>query len=92
MFEIVRSENEQLANATIYLATKMQIGLKPYDWYLALLIAGSIECGIEPAQLDALKAVQFDTDTCVERKTRQDAIRALCIAGHPNLNSLLPVG
>lgn len=88
-FEIVQSEDGQPKQVTTYLAIDTLIGLEPYDWYLALIIAGGIENGIDSASLKSLRKQSFKLDANEDRKGRRLAIEALRTAGHTNWRRLL---
>ncbi|NJO35265.1 MAG: gamma-glutamylcyclotransferase [Rhodospirillales bacterium] len=47
-FQIQLVASDSVTTATTYLANKSENGLKPYDWYLALLIAGAVQHGLDP--------------------------------------------
>lgn len=53
----------------------------PYDWYLALVIAGARQNGLPDAYTRALESTAFDVDLFEDRVTRQDALNALAEAG-----------
>lgn len=53
----------------------------PYDWYLALIIAGARQGGLPAACIQALEAMAFDVDGKEDRATRQEALAALAEAG-----------
>lgn len=58
----------------IYRATSIEPGLRPFDWYHALVIAGAREQGLPQDYVNALQAVatQFDQDR--DRYTRHWAL------------------
>ena len=53
----------------------------PYDWYLALIIAGARQGGLPEAYIQAVEATAFDVDGEEDRTTRQEALIALAGAG-----------
>ena len=53
----------------------------PYDWYLALIIAGARQGGLPATCIRALEATAFDVDGKDDRATRQEALAALADAG-----------
>ena len=53
----------------------------PYDWYLALIVAGARQGGLPAAYIHTLEATVFDVDGIEDRATRQDALAALADAG-----------
>ena len=52
----------------------------PYDWYLALIIAGARQGGLPEAYIRAVEATAFDADGEEDRATRQEALAALAEA------------
>jgi gamma-glutamylcyclotransferase len=70
---------------TTYLANKPEDGLKPYDWYLALVIAGAVQHGLDLDYIDKLRKTKFDKTN----DNRQKAICTLQAAGHKNYTDLL---
>jgi len=54
---------------------------RPYDWYLALIVAGARQGGLPEAYVQGLEAKAFDVDAEEARATRQEALRALADAG-----------
>ena len=57
----------------------------PYDWYLALIIAGAQQAGLPEAYIQAVEATAFDVDGKEDRATRQEALSALAEAGMTNV-------
>lgn len=53
----------------------------PYDWYLALIIAGARQGGLPIACIQALEATAFDVDGVEDRPRRLEALAALAEAG-----------
>lgn len=72
-----------------YMAKKRRSNLKPYDWYLALVIAGIVEHELDPKYESAFRAIKYDIDTDTCRKSRQTAIAELQRAGYPDYTALL---
>ena len=83
-------DGEQSIEAATYLATSRDSGLKPYDWYLALVIAGAQEHMLGDSYLAALRRVACMPDPVSNRRTRIDAIKALAAAGIGDYRNLLP--
>lgn len=63
--------------------------LVPFDWYLALVIAGADQNGLSPHYIDTLRAIPFDADTASARPARRAALRALARAGIDDLSDVL---
>ena len=72
-----------------YLARKTETGLRPYDWYLALVVAGAREHGLEDGYVLQLSQVAFDVDGKLDRKTRLKALDALAESRTFNYRKLL---
>jgi len=52
----------------------------PYDWYLALIVAGARQGGLPEAYVRALETTAFNVDGAENRPTRQEALEALADA------------
>jgi len=63
--------------------------LKPYDWYLALVIQGAIQHKLHEAYIAGLREIASITDSKPNRETREDAIRALARAGVQDFRKIL---
>ena len=63
--------------------------LKPYDWYLALVIQGAIQRKLPKKYTDSLHDFAFKTDPEQNRKTRKRAICALARAGVQDYKKIL---
>lgn len=53
----------------------------PYDWYLALIVAGARRGGLSEAYIQALEATTFHVHGDEEWKERKNALAALAAAG-----------
>jgi len=53
----------------------------PYEWYLALIVAGARQGELPEAYVQALEATAFDVDGVEDRPTRLEALAALAEAG-----------
>jgi gamma-glutamylcyclotransferase len=84
-FQIQLVASESIVAATTYLANKPEDGLKPYDWYLALLIAGSVEHSLDSNHVKNLKRTESDKTN----DTRHKAIGALKSVGYEKYETLL---
>ena len=71
----------RLALAYVALSEKRDLAKVPYDWYLALVIAGARQGQLPSAYIDCLKANIFKTDEDEARASRKEAIDALNLAG-----------
>lgn len=79
----------QFIVATTYIASEIQNDLAPYDWYLALVVAGALEHGFDDQYTSWLRSIETMTDHVVARKSRVAALRALADQGHLDYASLL---
>ena len=74
-----------------YLATAGDNRLKPFDWYLATVIAGALHHGMDEAHIAGLRSTAFVEDTRTDRKTRIAAIKAMRDHGIEDFRMLLGV-
>ncbi len=77
--------NGDAVDALVYIAISKKDGLKPYDWYKALVIAGALQQGLPEEYIARIFEVEAMTDSNPERKTRKVAISALQLAGYSEL-------
>lgn len=87
-FSVVRSDGSACA-VTTYLAQECVDGLKPYDWYLALIIAGCNEHALDADHVAKLREIAFVADPDSTRKTYLSALQALRKSGITELKTLL---
>jgi gamma-glutamylcyclotransferase len=73
-------------NTFTYLAKKQTTGLKPYDWYLALIIAGGLEHKIN---ISHMREINYQIDYCDKRESRKDAVTVLSDSGYEDWKSFL---
>lgn len=91
-FAVRLVDSGALVHAKTYISPATDSRLRPYDWYLALVIAGAKEHGLGEDYVAALRRVPFETDSCLARETRRNAIEALTHAGIANFKRVLSVG
>jgi hypothetical protein len=74
----VQASGEQMKTVT-YLASPEYIdqSLKPYDWYLSLVLAGARQHGLPSEYIEALAAVPSICDSKPKRKSRLEALGLL---------------
>lgn len=72
-----------------YLGTLLDHTLRPFDWYLATVIAGAEYHGLETTHVEALRGTRFVEDTDLNRKTRAAAIQAMREHGIEDYRTLL---
>lgn len=80
-FLIRRVDTDEEINSVTYVADKRDTSLRPFDWYLALVVAGARQNGLPPEEIAWLAAFPFDIDVNTDRSNRVDAIDALTNAG-----------
>lgn len=88
-FPVHLSKNDEIVCAKTYLAACHYLNLEPYDWYLALVIAGVLKQCLGANHLTMLRGMSYYPDIDYDRKGRRDAIKVLCDAGFPDYQSLL---
>jgi len=72
-----------------YIATEPDDRLIPFDWYLALIVAGAREHALPPEAMTRLLSGGAKVDTDIARPARKAAISALCAAGHSDWAGLI---
>lgn len=60
-----------------YLATRVNCGLSPYDWYRDLVLAGALEHGLPESYVTRIAETPTVPDPILARTARQEALRAL---------------
>lgn len=75
--------------AVTYIAEQPQSGLAPYDWYLALIIAGAREHGLGADYIASLRAHPYTDDKRPECAFRTQAHQALQMSGHRSVRDAL---
>lgn len=77
------------APVATYVARRRDTALRPFDWYLALVIAGAQAHRLDAAHINDLKNRAYHADISPENIIRQGAIRAFEQAGIADYRSLL---
>lgn len=72
-----------------YFGTSLDAKLKPFDWYLAIVIAGAEYHRLDAGHIATLRATEFVEDIDLGRKTRVAAIEAMRKHGIGEYRSLL---
>ena len=72
-----------------YIASDPRDGQRPFDWYLALILAGCLEWDLPTEAQRAFRQTLWDTDPQPDRPGRKLAIAALDAAGHNDWLGLL---
>ena len=91
-FPVRRDDDGELVRIRCYLASKSKNDRKPYDWYLALIIAGAREHGLTEEYIARVSDVEFAIDHVADRNQRRVALRALEQSGFADYKSLLVAG
>lgn len=84
----LRSSGEAVT-ATSYIASQTQAGLRPYDWYLALIVAGARQHDLARHHVDRLAGSEFVIDHDEDRDARKLALHVLRSSGHHDHHRLL---
>ena len=87
-FTVIGSD-KTMQGVTTYLPTRFNDQLNPYDWYLALVIAGAQENKLPSPYIDMLKSVPFEEDPKWERKGRLTAVDVIRETGIVDYRALL---
>lgn len=88
-FPVRLAESDEIVYSVTYLAACPNSDLKPYDWYLALVIAGVLEHDLGAKHHSMLQRVSYLTDTKCKRSERVEALDVLAEAGFPDYRCLL---
>ncbi len=84
-FLVESRDRNEIVSATTYLAKQPEPGLIPYDWYLALVLAGAIQNGLPAQYVAALARVATIPDPAPNRASRLVAHRVLNESGFAHL-------
>jgi gamma-glutamylcyclotransferase (GGCT)/AIG2-like uncharacterized protein YtfP len=87
--EIKFTDGSRSIEAVSYEAIDNAPDLRPFDWYLALAVAGALEHGLAAAHIARLRRTPFVVDRDVERARRREAIAVLQAHGHADYRALL---
>lgn len=83
-FKVTMLGDGKPVSTATYMPQRHDHDLVPFDWYLALCIAGATENRFDPHVLAAFRATPFKPDTEDHRPARQAGVEALQAAGHHN--------
>lgn len=75
--QVLVKQQKREYEALTYRATHRQPGLQPFDWYLALVLAGATQQSFPAGYIDGLRTTPFQRDSNLERKGRRQAMCAL---------------
>ncbi|MEO9781607.1 MAG: gamma-glutamylcyclotransferase family protein [Sedimentitalea sp.] len=88
-FRVACASTGATVNAKTYLASTTKPELKPFDWYLALVLAGSHHHALQEDHIRRLRAINHIVDSDHGRKVRIEALQALLQHGYDDHHSLL---
>ena len=80
-FPVRRADDGRRVTAFVYLASDPEPGLVPYDWYLALIVAGAREHRFDRRRVRALLEVARIADAGPALAARDEAFALLAAAG-----------
>lgn len=83
-FPVRLLDDGEIVKATTYLAESRDSSLKPYHWYIRLVVAGASEHRIGDDYIRELRRVESMPDPCPNRPTRIKAIADLSRAEIPD--------
>jgi hypothetical protein len=85
----VYDERNTIIESTTYLAAEQEKNLKPFDWYLALIVAGARQHQLPEAQISSFRLASYLIDRDNKRQSRMEAISAMHKAGILNYSNIL---
>ncbi len=85
----VSLSNREATRVSTYLPTRHDAGLLPFDWYLALCVAGAREHGFDAACLQRFCSHPHQRDEHLARQGRRLGLEALAAAGHHDWQQLI---
>ncbi|MAW79644.1 MAG: gamma-glutamylcyclotransferase [Parvularcula sp.] len=88
-FNVQCVTRNQIIPHTTYIARTHIAGLMPYDWYLALIIAGAREHSLEESYVKHLTETPHKADPLPDRPSRRAALKALQEAGYVDESDVL---
>lgn len=88
-FEVICKRTSEVILARTYIADIHKDNLAPYDWYLALVLAGIAEHDLGDEYQAIFRAARYCEDNDLDRQSRRDALAALEVAGILDYRALL---
>lgn len=78
-FQVRKQSSGELIKTVTYLASRQAINLslRPYDWYLSLVLAGARQHDLPAAYIGELEATNSDVDPEPSRTSRLEALKLL---------------
>ncbi len=77
---VTRNDGTIKKEVQTYHAPRSRVGIGPYDWYLALVIAGAKQHSLPDDYIARLRNTAFQVDKDAERPSRREALRVLAQA------------
>lgn len=74
---VIKKIDGVIQEAQTYCATHCKSGMQPYDWYLALVIAGAKQHSLPDDYIARLCNTEFQVDKDAGRPSRREALRVL---------------
>ncbi len=69
-FPVIFGAAGESVTSSTYIALSNEAGRMPFDWYLALVVAGAEEHGLDASHLAFLRAIPFTIDSDATRERR----------------------
>jgi hypothetical protein len=88
-FAVRLAATDESVTAMTYIASRTEAHLKPFDWYLALVVAGAHHHELDDGHTQRLRQIEYVIDADLTRDGRADALRALAEHGYDDHNVLL---
>lgn len=76
-FSVLSTADKSELITTTYLADEVNDSLQPFDWYLALVVAGAEQNGLPEQLIESLRQIPFKVDQKMDRSSRTVALSAL---------------
>jgi gamma-glutamylcyclotransferase len=78
-FPVLNAGSQEPVSVVTYIASPayINISLKPFDWYLNLVVAGALQHALPPEYVVALEATPWRADPKPERQLRREAMALL---------------
>jgi gamma-glutamylcyclotransferase len=80
-FAVELNGTDDQVYAVTYLAFATDPHLRPFDWYLALVIAGAIQNRLDERHVKGLREIEYIRDVNLDNKWRTEALRAFAREG-----------
>lgn len=89
LFPVKNLETNRDECAMTYIAAENNVKLMPYDWYLALIVAGATKHDLLPNHIQIVNQSPYEIDNYIERPERLKAVCNMKEAGYENYTELL---